>query len=98
MPRSQVHLLPREYKAASRSRTVEDRNRSLISELGYLRGELRRLRGVIAFKDQTLLSTARFFEDILRENKPQSIEGLKRWVSRLKGAVDREQGGLGDDG
>ena len=93
MPR-QIHLLSPEYRSTARPRTAEDRHAALCRELEHLRSELKRLRGVISFKDETLLYTARFFEDILRENKPQSIERVKRLISQLKRAVDRERGGL----
>ena len=93
MPR-QVHILHPEYKASLQPRTVEERHRALVAELSYLRSELKRLEAVIKFKDGVLLDQVHFYEAILRENQPQSIEGLKRRISRLKGAIDREQGGL----
>ena len=93
MPR-RLQLLPSEYKSTARPRTIEDTHAALCAELERLRLELKRLQGVMGFKDQALLYAVRFFEDILRENQPQSIGQLKRLVSRLKGAVDRDQGGL----
>lgn len=89
----QIQLLPAGYKSSIRPRT-EDHHAALCRELEYLRAELKRLEGLIVFKDETLLDTARFFEDVLRENKPQSIDGIKRRISQLKGAADRERGGL----
>jgi hypothetical protein len=89
-----IHLLPPEYKSSFRPRTVEDRHAALCTELEHLRAEIKRLQGLISFKDERLLDTARFFEDILRENKPQSIDRVKRLISQLKGAVDRYRGGL----
>ena len=89
-----IQILPPEYKAASQPRTVEERHRSLVAELSYLRSELKRLQGIIKFKDGVLLDQVHFFEAVLRDNGQQSIEGLKRRISRLKGAMDREQGGL----
>lgn len=93
MPRK-IHLLPPEYRSTVRQYTAEDRHAALCRELEYLRSEVKRLESLIRFKDLTLLRTAGFFEEILRDNTPQSIEGLKRRISQLKGAVDREQGGL----
>ena len=90
----QIQLLPAEYKSSIRPRTVEDHHAALCRELEHLRAENKRLEGLIAFKDEKLLDTARFLEDVLRENKPQSIDGIKRRISQLKGAVDRERGGL----
>ena len=90
----QVQLLHPEYRSGAQPRTVEDRNRALAAELGHLRAEVKRLESIIKFKDGVLLDQVRFFETILRENEHQSIEGLKRRISQLKGAVDREQGGL----
>jgi hypothetical protein len=90
----QIHLLPPEYKSSVRPRTVEDQHAALCTELEHLRAEIKRLEGVISFKDEKLIDTARFFEDVLRENKPQSIERIKRLVSQLKGAVERYRGGL----
>ena len=89
-----VHLLPPEYKSTVRHRTVADAHAALAAELGRLRSEIKRLESVVKFKDGVLLHTARFFEDVLRENKPQSIDRMKRLISQLKGAADREQGGL----
>jgi ABC-type transporter Mla subunit MlaD len=87
-----IQLLPPEYKSTARPRTIEDSHAAL--ELERLRSELKRLEGVSAFKDEALLHAIRFFEGVLRENQPQSIGQLKRLVSRLKGAIDRECGGL----
>jgi len=89
-----IRLLPTEYKSVARLRTVEDRHAALCSELGHLRAEVKRLEGVIKFKDDVISDQVRFLEGVLRENKEQSIEGMKRRISRLKGALDREQGGL----
>ena len=89
-----IHVLPPEYKSVARPRTIEDQHAALCAELEHLRAEIKRLEGVISFKDEKLIDTARFFEDILRENKPQSIERVKRFVSQLKGAADRYRGGL----
>ena len=89
-----LHLLPPEYKSTARPRTIEDTHAALCAELERLRLELKRLQGVMAFKDEALLYAVRFFEDVLRQNQPQSIAQLKRLVSRLKGAVDRDHGGL----
>ena len=93
MPRRLQHLPP-EYKSTARPRTIEDTHAALCAELERLRLELKRLHGVSAFKDEALLYAVRFFEDVLRENQPQSIGQLKRLVSRLKGAIDHECGGL----
>jgi hypothetical protein len=92
-----IQILHPEYKAESKPRTVEERNQALVSELAYLRSEVKRLESVIKFKDGVLLDQVHFFEEVLRENKHQSIEGLKRRISQLKGAMDREQGGLPGD-
>jgi hypothetical protein len=73
---------------------VEDRHRALVAELSHLRSELKRLQSIIKFKDGVLLDQVHFFESVLRENGYQSIEGLKRRISQIKGAMDREQGGL----
>ena len=94
MPRGRIHLLPTEYKAAVRPVTAEDRHFALCRELEYLRSEIKRLRGVNSFKDETLLYMARLLEDQLREPKPLTIERVNRLISQLKGAVDRERGGL----
>lgn len=92
-----IHLLPPEYKATVRHRTVEDAHAAMCTELAHLRAEIKRLEAIVKFKDGVLLHAARFFEDVLRENKPQSIDRVKRLISQLKGASDREQGGLPDD-
>jgi hypothetical protein len=89
-----IQFLPPEYKPTVRHRTAEDRRAALCRELEYLRSEIKRLKGLIAFKDEALLDQARFLEEVLANNKRQSIEGLKRRISRVKGAADREQGGL----
>jgi hypothetical protein len=89
-----LQILPPEYKSTARPRTIEDSNAALCVELQRLRSEVKRLEGISAFKDETLVYAARFVEDILRTNQQQSIQQLKRLVSRLKGAVDRDQGGL----
>ena len=89
-----IQILPAQYRSTVRARTVEDRHAALVSELSHLRAELKRLEGVIKFKDDMLLRTAVFFENILRSNEPQSIDGIKRLISQLKGAANREQGGL----
>lgn len=89
-----IQILPANYKSDVRPRTDEDRQLALCNELQHLRQEIKRLRGLNAFKDDKLLYAARFLEDVLRENKPQSIEFIKRLISQLKGAVDRIQGGL----
>ena len=39
---------------------------------------------------------ARLLEDQLREPKPLTFERVKRLISQLKGAVDRERGGLSE--
>ncbi len=90
----QIYFLPREYKRPVTARTAEDRQAALCNELEYLRSENKRLTGLIAFKDEKLLDVVRFFEEVLRENKPQNIDFIKRLISRLKGAIDRERGGL----
>lgn len=90
----QIYFLPQEYKRPVRVRTAEDRQAALCNELEYLRSENKRLTGLIAFKDEKLLYVIRFLEDVLRQNKPQSMDFIKRLISRLKGAVDRERGGL----
>ena len=87
-----LQILPPEYKSTARPRTVEESHAALRAELERLRSELKRVEGVSAFKGEALLYAVRFFEDVLRENQPQSIGQLKRLVSRLKGAVDRDQG------
>ncbi len=89
-----IQLLPPEYKATVQHRTVEDNHRALCSELARLHAEIKRLESVIKFKDGVLIYAARFFEDVLRDNEFQSIDRLKRLISQLKGAADREQGGL----
>ena len=93
MPR-RIQLLPSQYKASIQPRTIEERHLAFCTELAHLRAEVKRLEGLISFKDEKLLDTARFFEDVLRENKPQSIERIKRLISQLKGAADRYRGGL----
>jgi hypothetical protein len=89
-----IHLLPPQYKPSFRPVTLEDRHAALCRELEYLRSEIKRLKGVNSFKNETLLSMAGILEDQLREPKPLTIERVKRLISQLKGAVDREQGGL----
>ncbi len=89
-----IHILPAEYRATVRSRTVADSHAALCNELEHLRAEIKRLDSLNIFKDEKLLDAARFLEDVLRHNKPQSIGQLKRLISRLKGAANREQGGL----
>lgn len=89
-----LQLLPPEYKSTARPRTIEDSNAALCTEVGRLRSEVKRLEGVSTFKDEVLLYAARLLEDVLRTNRPQSIGQLKRLVSRLKGAADRDRGGL----
>jgi hypothetical protein len=93
MPR-RIQLLPVQYKASFQPRTVEEHHLALCTELEHLRAEIKRLEGLVSFKDEKLLDTARFFEDVLRENKPQSIDRIKRLISQLKGAADRYRGGL----
>jgi hypothetical protein len=93
MPR-RIQILPSQYKASIQPRTIEERNVAFCTELAHLRAEIKRLEGLIAFKDETLIHTARFFEDLLRENEPQSIDRIKRLISQLKGAADRYRGGL----
>lgn len=90
----EIQLLPPTYRSAVKHETLEGRHAALCCELEQLRAEIKRLEKVSEFKSGVLLDTARFFEEILRNNNPQSIEGLKRLVSRLKGAADRQQGGL----
>jgi hypothetical protein len=89
-----IQILPPEYRSTARPRTIEDSHAALCTELQRLRSEVKRLEGVAAFKDESLRYAVRFFEDLLRENKPQKIDQVKRLVSRLKGAIDRECGGL----
>ena len=89
-----IFLLPPEYKAAAKPRTVEDQHRARATELAHLRAEIKRLESVNKFKDGVLLHAARLLEDVLRYNNPMGIERLKRLVSQLKGAAAREQGGL----
>jgi hypothetical protein len=94
MPRGRIQILPPQYKASIQPRTDEERILAFCNELAHLRAEIKRLEGLIAFKDEKLVDTARFFEDVLRENKPQSVDHIKRLISQLKGAADRYRGGL----
>lgn len=89
-----IRILPSNYKSVVQPRTVEEHHAALCNELQYLREENKRLRSLITFKDGVLLYAARFFEDLLRSNEEQSIDFVKRLISQLKGAADRQQGGL----
>jgi hypothetical protein len=75
-------------------RSAKDRALLLGVEVKHLQGEVKRLEGIIAFKNGVLLWVAAYFEGVLADNNPQSVEGMKRMLSRIKGAVDRQQGGL----
>jgi len=90
----EIQLLPASYRSTVKHDTVEAQHAAMCRELEHLRSEIKRLQGLIAFKDEKLLYTVRFFEDVLRENKPQSIDFVKRLISQLKGAAERQQGGL----
>jgi hypothetical protein len=63
MPR-RIQILPPEYKSTAQPRTLEDRHAMLCNELGHLRAEIKRLEGLIKYKDGFLLFTAEFFEEI----------------------------------
>ena len=89
-----VYLLPEEYRQPPVPQSAEDREAMLRVELKHLQGDIKRLEGIIAFKNGVLLWVAGYFEGVLTDNNPQSVEGMKRMVSRIKGAVDRQQGGL----
>jgi len=91
-----IHLLPPEYKTSVRPVTAEDRHFALCRELEYLRSEIKRLKGINSFKNEMLLYMARLLEDQLREPEPLTFERVKRLISQLKGAVDRERGGLSE--
>ena len=78
MPRGRIQILPPQYKASIQPRTEI---LAFCNELAHLRAEIKRLEGLMAFKDEKLVDTARFFEDVLRENKPQSIDRIKRLIS-----------------
>ena len=95
--RRQVQLvIGLESPRAARRMPAEWRLQSLCRELGHLKSEIKRLKSIIAFKDRTLLYEVRFLEEVIRDGKPQTMLALRRRISRLKGALDREQGGLPD--
>jgi len=53
-----IQLLPAEYKSSIRPRTVKDHHAALCRELEHLRAEIKRLEGLVSFKDEKLLDTA----------------------------------------
>ena len=90
----QIYLLPPAYKQKVIPRSAEDRDRMHEAEIQYLQDEIKRLEGVVAFKNGVLLYVADYFEGVLANNNPQSFEQIKRMVSQLKGAAARYRGGL----
>ena len=90
----QIYLLPEEYRRPRIRQSGRDREAVLSVELKRLQDEVKRLESLIAFKNGVLLYAVAYFEDVLADNNPQSVEGLRRMVSLLKGAVARIQGGL----
>jgi len=73
---------------------LEWRFELLARELDHLRSENGRLLDLCRWKDQVLADEALFLEDVLNSGQPVTIEGLRRRVSRLRGTVDREKGGV----
>ncbi len=66
----------------------------LSSRLELAQAEIKRLVGLIEFKDSALKDEAEFLEEFLSGPKSVTYESLRRRVSQLRGAAGRSQGGL----